>query len=857
MLFLSRYAIRAPTTMLASTAILLIVAGFGLLDPRLETGGEALVPLDDPTVVADKALRERFGLHDTITILVRAETSILEPAPLALIRDLSEAANALDWVADAWSLATERGPRVSRETGFRMLLDPFPEDDAARARLREELARLGLYAGLLYAPDDGAAAIHISLETGTPRARALRELRELVARHDDGRFEIDIIGPPVAESLLGNTILADLGVPAALIDLPERSSGHLPLYRRIGLVPLALLVMVAVFLLAFRKPLAAILPLVEVGACLVVVFGVMGFFGVPIYLTTVVLPVILTAVGIADEVHLFHRYGRLARERPDLGDGELVEQTMREMTAPIIQTSVTTAIGFLSFAVSPLTPVRVFGLFTALGVLVCMIFSLAVVPALLVLLGRKHLLTEHRIRTPLRISFSAPRSVTARWVMVGLTILFIAAGLGELRVGDSWIDAFDPRGDFGRAMTAFDADFEGMHRLYIELAGKRRVLETEIEAATITHPELRLVGRLEADAPADLIGDRITLSEGPGRTWQAHVTDARRVADTLILTWRRIAGNPVLRFRAAPQDRLTLRIEHVPMENPSVMSRAAGFEAFTSEQDGVGGVLGPARYLSTVMRATGTTVGEGGDPLADPQEIEYAWLNFTAMRGARRAAQAVSPDHERALITVFLEHADYETTARLLDAIDRYAERRLEPAGLEISLGGDVMVSQTLIQGVVETQIRSLALSLLAILVVASLLRHSIAAGFLCTLPPAVAVLVSLAAMGFLDIRLGVATSMFAGMTLGVGVDFAIHYLTRYERARRHGARSVEAVTTASTETRGAITIDALAVSLGFAVLMGSRIPGNARLGFLLVASVLTCLIATLLILPSLLSASD
>ena len=108
--------------------------------------------------------------------------------------------------------------------------------------------------------------------------------------------------------------------------------------------------------------------------------------------------------------------------------------------------------------------------------------------------------------------------------------------------------------------------------------------------------------------------------------------------------------------------------------------------------------------------------------------------------------------------------------------------------------------------------------------------------------------------MGWLKIPLGVATSMFAGMTLGVGVDFAIHLLARHDRVREQGLEGEEAVAGVLATTGPAIGIDACAVALGFGVLVLSEVPANARLGGLLMASVLGCLLATLYVVPALLA---
>jgi predicted RND superfamily exporter protein len=115
-------------------------------------------------------------------------------------------------------------------------------------------------------------------------------------------------------------------------------------------------------------------------------------------------------------------------------------------------------------------------------------------------------------------------------------------------------------------------------------------------------------------------------------------------------------------------------------------------------------------------------------------------------------------------------------------------------------------------------------------------------------------VLLSFAAMGWLGIPLGVATSMFAGMTLGVGVDYSIHLLARYRRLHAGGQPQGAALAATLEAVGPALLIDAASVGLGFAVLLLSQVPVNARLGGLLVLCVGSCLAATLLIIPALVS---
>lgn len=94
---------------------------------------------------------------------------------------------------------------------------------------------------------------------------------------------------------------------------------------------------------------------------------------------------------------------------------------------------------------------------------------------------------------------------------------------------------------------------------------------------------------------------------------------------------------------------------------------------------------------------------------------------------------------------------------------------------------------------------------------------------------------------------------MFAAMTLGIGVNCAIHLLWGYDLARMAAAPKAEAIRQSLRLTGPAALINTTAVCLGFSVLMLSQVPANARLGILLVVGLVNCFIASLLLLPLLL----
>ena len=896
--WLYRYSIRHPWQVTAIAALITLAIAPGVVRLAIRTDGHALVPTHALEVQIDRAIREEFATEDPIVVLVKSEDpgGIFNVHTLRLIQDLTDEFGKIEGIrpTDLFSLATEHGHRVRPGTlKARRFLEPLPTTSERLDQLRDDLRRIELYTGTLVSYDEKATSILVGVPFEMRRTDLYHIIRDIIAARQPFPEEIHVIGAPVAEALLGTHILEDLGVPATVLGHqagPRQSAGEwrwptdlyelrLLVARHIGLVPVAIAVMALVFLLCFRSLAGVILPLAEVGACLVFVFGLMGWLGVPVYLTIAVMPIILTAMGVADEIHIVDRYRRLLRPGPSEDHPRVVHTTMTEMSAPVVKTSITTAVGFLSFALSPIGPVRAFGVFTAIGITFCMLWSLTVIPAWLTLMPPGWLVRTRNTGADADpagkrtlSSRVAAAVVRYRYAVLFLTILVVVVapfGVRRIVIQDSWIDGFAPDSEFYRATSYCNEQFLGTHLLLLALDAGHELLVGELDGAAVDHHEVHLPADLIPD-PEALVGQRITLRRtGPPpqtnrldsrrrfpREWSAWIETARREGGHVVISGGRRAGSPKIVLRPSAGRKIPYKIAPYPLMTPEVLNRIEEFEAFVESHrgDAVGGVIGTADYVATTNLMARALREEQRCIPGDSNRIKWVWSQYQRIRGEERRAQIVDSNYARSLITVFMKNANFVDTAHLMKDIREYERTHLNPHGISLEFAGDVAVSQTLIGAIVTTQTRSLLVSLVGILAVTTLLSRSVRWGLLCVLPCAFAVLIDFAVMGAIGMPLGVATSMFAGMTLGIGVDFAIHLLERYRFARRRGLESEAALNDAMVSTGPAILIDALAVALGFGVLTLSQVPANARLGGLVVLSILGCFVATLLLLPALLS---
>jgi len=771
---LAYWSIDHPRRTIAAFAVLVLLAAPGLFRLQLRTDGHALVPPGDPAVRFDAEVRRHFGLRDPIVVVIETPRpdGIFNPGTLRRLRDLTAALEKVEGVppGGVTSLATEKRDRVYPGTlDFRPFLDVVPETPQEMEIFRGDLEAIEILRGTLVSKDRSAVAVLVGapnvLEAaGEPggvnaaaadRVALCRRITEASRRFGAPGNRVLVVGAPVAESLLGTHILQDLAV----------------------LLPLSIAIIGFVLWLGCRRMAGVLLGMVQLAAAQTFTFGVMGWLGVPAYLTTAVLPVILTTLALADEIHLFWRYQQILGSEPGEAEArhpEAVRVLLSQMSRPVVLATITTIIGFLSFVSSPLVAVRSFGAFAAGGLLFCLFWSLMVGPASLALLPPRALrrpagrgaAPSDRFRRFFGPLYRSPRRTLGA---LALGTLLVSLGIVRLRVQDSWLGGFAPGSPFRLATERVNQLFNGTHLLLVHL---------------------------------DLSG------------WRGRIGEVYE-------------GEPG------------------PLLDPQNLRAIGELESFLARQPRVGGVLGPYAQLTTVSFLRYARNPQRLSIPDRPEAVATLIHWFDEVRGETRRREVIDDARRRGVITLFLRDPDYRQVEGLMAAVRRYARERLEPLGIRVGFAGDVAVSQAMIPAIVRTQVFSLPLAQLGAWLVVALLYRSWKVGLLIALPSSVAVAWMLGAMGWTGIPLGVATSMFCSITLGVGIDYGIHFYEVFLRLRGEGAGR-DAALAAVAEAGPAIVADTAAIALGFGVLGISQVPSNARLGFLVAGALAVACALTL-----------
>lgn len=323
----------------------------------------AFLPADNPDVRLFYDINDRFGGLDVAMVAIEAP-DIFTPPFLRTLADLTQVLSEIEQVVYAVSLVNVDDVVPDPDAGgirYGRLVDPLPQDEHEAAQIREKVMSRDAVVGHLVSEDGDALTIYCILGPGAdPKRVAGRIRQEVEAAFPAHRKYWG--GAPFVSTWIYETTQADMD----------------------RLTPFAVLAVVLVLLVTFRDVRGTLLALVATGMGIATTHGLMAALHVRYNIVLSSMPVILFAVGSAYSIHvLAHFYAW----EPRTGREEAIRRTLVGAGPSVIVAGLTTVVGLGSFVTMDIGPLRIFGLFTAIGILATLVLSLTFVPAVVALTG--------------------------------------------------------------------------------------------------------------------------------------------------------------------------------------------------------------------------------------------------------------------------------------------------------------------------------------------------------------------------------------------------------------------------------------------------------------------------------------
>jgi len=209
----------------------------------------------------------------------------------------------------------------------------------------------------------------------------------------------------------------------------------------------------------------------------------------------------------------------------------------------------------------------------------------------------------------------------------------------------------------------------------------------------------------------------------------------------------------------------------------------------------------------------------------------------------------VDYDYKVGLITAF---SKVMTTKEIFAYVNEMTEqvKAIMDSSLNVNFTGMIVILRDLVIMVVRSSALSIIFSLIIIGIIASIFFKRILWGILAVVPLTSAVIINFGFMGYFGIELSHITALLSSVIIGVGVDFAIHYISQYRRlSRTVGTNKLSR--TVVDDVGYPIILDA-ASNMGFGALLFSAFVPIQYIGGLMVFAMVSTSIGTLTVLAAL-----
>ncbi|MGB4269127.1 MAG: efflux RND transporter permease subunit [Spirochaetota bacterium] len=845
-----------PKTVIAIIIAITIILGSGLFKIQFDSSLDAVMPKHDPEYLLNEEVKKIYGNNGKFIIIDLHANDMLKPEILQQVGNLHndiEEYRRFDEAKEMQRVAILQELSHIKNITKQKLLDAFSTDPVFCRYLERAFTELSIDSDTL-TPRDIKAIIQKQQHSMEIKKRetidiilspfTMKDLlgkddtlyvRDIVEKDETGKRKIPQTPHEIAEfkkRLTNNPafergiyvqndkgIITDFGVMARLMDQPVYD----PLVREITQItrsyekymaivlqgvpvthhvinnymktdleqflPLVMIAVLIVFYLNFRSIRGMFLPFATLVLADVWVIGLMGHLGYKLNVIGVALPPLMTAVGSSYSIHILNQYYNEQHLINRVGKFKGIKSSLVHISLTVLLAGLTTFIGFFSLITNQVSSIREMGVFSAIGVLFAVFIAFTLIPATLVLLPQK----EKKLTSKSKI-----HSLFQSFNFVDR----IVHKLSYLAVSKSGVVIF-------LLFIAMGLAIAGASKVKVESS-----VHAYFKEGDYVLTSSKIIGKKFGGAS----GLNILISTG--KEDGVKDPDLLRFVDS---------------FRAwlVAEENRDLNIGRT--------------DAFTD-------------FIKTVNLAMNDNNFDYYSIPNSKEDIDsYIDLYGGNDDNDNGLADEFEPYVDRKFTTVNIFARLWEKDGKLLSSntmhyiinkISKYLDEHL-PEHCSYKITGEPKVLVRLSDYIVKGQIMSLALSLLSVAFVVFLIFQNWKAALVSLIPISTAVLFNFGVMGFLGIRLDIATAIIASITIGIGIDDTIHFLNTYRHFDKHELSLEDVITKTLLRAGKAIIYTSLALIFGFLVLVVSSFKPVIYFSILLATTMITTTLGALLFLPA------
>jgi len=831
---------------------------------KVDTDPENMLAESEPVRVFHNQTKEKFTLSDIVVVGIvndKDPNGVFNPSSLTKIYELTEFAKTLSWsyernpneqigVIEVDLLAPSTVDHIGQggpgEVKFEWLMKKPPATQKDALEIRDKALSNPLLKGTIVSEDGKAICLYLPLTSKDLSHKVYKELRKKISTFT-GDEKYHITGLPVAEDTFGYEMFIQMAISA----------------------PLAMLTIFILKLIFFRKLVLVISPMIIAVVTVISTMGLLIGLGYPVHIMSSMIPIFLMPIAVVDSVHILSEFFDLYKK--EKGRMNTVREVMSELFTPMLYTSLTSAAGFASLALTPIPPVQVFGIFVAIGIMIAWVFTVTFVPAYIMMikesslqnfgLAAAHQQKQNALTRILRSTGQLTFNQAKPILIILLIVTVIAVyGITKIVINDNPVKWFSKSHPIRQADIELNKHFGGTYMAYL-------VLEAD-EQQNLTHEYIDTIRRRwlekalplkesfpKVSVPVAEIEKQLLAASSKYKTREQMLDGFIEIANEKLKSaddanaedvWYEIAE-----FFELEKERLKI------FKQPEVLRYIANLQ----EQLKKSGLVGKSNSVADVVRKVYQELTDGkAESFRVPDSsaaVAQCLLQFQSSHNPDDLWHLVTFDYMSANIWLQLTSGDNKDMEKVVKAVNEFFDANPPPVPLKHNWAGLTYINTVWQEKMVAGMLQSFMGSFIVVFIMMAILFRSPLWGIVCMIPLSVTIAVIYGIIGLSGKDYDMPVAVLSALTLGMAVDFAIHFL---ERARDSYAETNSWKTSASVvfaEPARAITRNVLVIAIGFLPLLAAPLIPYKTVGIFLCAIMALSGAVTLMALPAILKLAE
>ncbi|MEX2498680.1 MAG: MMPL family transporter [Wenzhouxiangellaceae bacterium] len=855
------------TVMVVSLAVLLAISvlpsvwpgTFAPLHPVvIDTDPENMLAEDEPVRVFHDEAKDEFDLYDMVVLGIVNESDpdgVFNPGTLGRIHALTDHVRGLSdpdapdgpardeyrGVVGVDVIAPSNVDDIRQagpgQVAFSWLMETPPETREQAREIRERAMRIPMLRDTMVAGDGKAIALYLPITHKDFSWNVRQSVLEFTADWPESD-QVHITGLPVAEDTFGVEMFYQMAISA----------------------PLAMLVIFILMWWFFRNIVLVISPMIVALVTSLSTMALLVATGNTIHIMSSMIPIFIMPIAVLDSVHIlseaFDCYGKYRDRR------KTMQVVMRQLFRPMLFTSLTTTAGFASLALTPIPPVQVFGVFVAIGVMLAWLWSILFIPAWFMMIPEKRLERfghaegeDAGARTPLgRLLASAgPAAIRGRHLVTAMTLVLVAVaayGIAQIQINDNPTKWFDESHPIRVADRVLNDHFAGTYTAFLQLHDM-----TADSAGMVAEEVVAALQQRAEELRADDAGDQAEIMDRVAGL--AAAIDAEDSAAWFSQMQQRIQDRADDSDDPFVWDDAWLLVDEQrskleTFKRPDVLKWMIGLQEHMLADERVGKVNSLPDIVRVVHREL---LGGGEDQFRIPDRADTVAQTLMTFQNSHRPQDLwrfVTPDYRKANLWIQMSSGDNQDMEQVIATLDAFMQANPAPAGIEVDWFGLTYINVVWQDKMVSGMLVAFLGSFVVVLGMMTLLFRSLFWGLLAMIPLTVTVVLIYGLIGLIGKDYDMPVAVLSSLSLGLAVDFAIHFLTRTRQYYQQNGSWTETARKVFGEPARAISRNVIILGAGFLPLLAAPLVPYQTVGVFIAAIIFAAGIITLVLLPAL-----